>query len=68
MDWHGVPQGVAKLPKQAYGADAGEVNTPQHEEAVRVRGTYVLVAVFLLAFVVYYFVNWKLLSFVWKVG
>jgi len=24
--------------------------------------------VFLLAFVLYYFVNWKLLSFVWKVG
>jgi hypothetical protein len=28
----------------------------------------VLAGVFLLAFVVYYFVNWKLLSFVWKVG
>jgi cytochrome c oxidase subunit 1 len=31
-------------------------------------GTLVLVAVFLLAFVAYYFVNWKLLSAVWRVG
>jgi hypothetical protein len=27
-----------------------------------------LVLVFLLAFVAYYFVNWKLLSLVWKIG
>jgi cytochrome c oxidase subunit 1 len=64
-----APQGVFNLPKQAHGADAGEPDTPAHEEAVRgVRGTYVLVGVFLAAFVLYYFVNWKLLSFVWKVG
>ena len=31
-------------------------------------GTMVLVGIFLLAFVVYYFVNWKLLSALWKVG
>lgn len=68
MEFHGVPQGVLRLPKQVYGADAGEPETPQLEEARKVRGTYVLVGVFLAAFVVYYFVNWKLLSFVWKVG
>jgi len=28
----------------------------------------VLVGVFLAAFITYYFVNWKLLSVVWKVG
>jgi len=28
----------------------------------------VLVMVFLAAFATYYFVNWKLLSVVWKVG
>jgi hypothetical protein len=28
----------------------------------------VLVIVFLSAFIVYYFVNWKLLSDVWQVG
>jgi cytochrome c oxidase subunit 1 len=31
-------------------------------------GTVVLVAVFFLAFITYYFANWALLSFVWKVG
>ena len=31
-------------------------------------GTFVLALVFLPAFVLYYFVNWKVLSFVWKIG
>jgi hypothetical protein len=26
------------------------------------------VGVFLLAFMLYYFANWKLLSFLWKIG
>jgi len=26
------------------------------------------VGVFLLAFMLYYFTNWKLLSFLWKIG
>jgi len=68
MGFHGVPQGVLRLPKQAYGAEAGEPEVRPHEGALKLRGTYVLVGVFLLAFIVYYFVNWKLLSFVWKVG
>jgi cytochrome c oxidase subunit 1 len=68
MGFHGVPQGVLRLPKQVHGREAGEAETPAHEHAMHVRGTYVLVGVFLAAFVVYYFVNWKLLSFVWKVG
>jgi hypothetical protein len=33
-----------------------------------VPGTMVLIGIFLVAFIVYYFVNWKLLSVVWKVG
>jgi len=28
----------------------------------------VLVLVFLAAFIAYYFINWKLLSVVWKIG
>ena len=31
-------------------------------------GTVVLVFVFLAAFMLYYFVNWKLLSFLWRIG
>jgi cytochrome c oxidase subunit 1 len=31
-------------------------------------GTIVLAFVFLAAFVVYYFVNWNILSFLWRIG
>jgi cytochrome c oxidase subunit 1 len=31
-------------------------------------GTIVLVFVFLVAFIVYFFVNWKILSFLWRIG
>ncbi len=65
MAFHGLPQGVAKLPKQVYGQEAGE---PEPAEAHTLKGTFILVGVFLAAFITYYFVNWKLLSFVWKVG
>lgn len=68
MGFHGVPQGVLRLPKQAYGPEVGEPASPAHDEALKAKGTYVLIGVFLVAFIVYYFVNWKLLSFVWKVG
>ncbi len=37
-------------------------------EGKKAQGTLVLVSVFLAAFVVYYFVNWKLLSFLWRIG
>jgi cytochrome c oxidase subunit 1 len=33
-----------------------------------VPGSMVLVGIFFVAFVVYYFANWALLSFTWKVG
>lgn len=60
MQLHGIPQGILQLPPQ------------QHPQALverqRLKGTYILVGVFLAAFIVYYFVNWKLLSFVWKIG
>ena len=31
-------------------------------------GTVVLVFIFLAAFIVYFFVNWKILSFLWRIG
>ncbi|MBI2567204.1 MAG: cbb3-type cytochrome c oxidase subunit I [Candidatus Schekmanbacteria bacterium] len=59
----GIPQGVAKLPKQAHtGAAVEQV----HQAGTP--GTMVLVGVFLTVFVLYYFVNWKMLSMVWKIG
>ena len=60
MGMHGVPNGVTAPPEMpALGEGEVDKRTP---------GTVVLVLVFLAAFIVYYFVNWKLLSFVWKVG
>ncbi|MDH3497829.1 MAG: hypothetical protein OER21_13795 [Gemmatimonadota bacterium] len=59
MSFHGVPQGVTSPPAPA---SAGE------DESHKTPGTLVLVFVFLAAFVVYYFVNWKLLSFLWRIG
>jgi len=59
----GIPQGVLKLPNQVH---AGPVAEQLDMEGVR--GTVVLVAVFFVCFIVYYFTNWKMLSFLWKVG
>ncbi len=66
----GVPQGITHPPKHA--ANVDELNDKMHAEAPKylgpAPGTMVLVFVFLLAFIVYFFVNWKMLSFVWKIG
>jgi cytochrome c oxidase subunit 1 len=56
----GLPAGILTPPRPI---PAGE---PEH--GTLTRGTLVLVGVFLAAFIAYYFVNWKLLSVVWKVG
>jgi cytochrome c oxidase subunit 1 len=66
----GIPQGLTRPPVHA--PDADEVNAQLHAPG-RGRwgptpGTLVLVGVFFLAFVLYYFTNWKLLSFLWKIG
>ena len=68
MTFHGIPQGVTGLPRQVHGAEAGEQEGPAYAKALQLKGTYILIGVFLAAFVLYYFVNWKLLSFVWKIG
>jgi cytochrome c oxidase subunit 1 len=62
-DRSGVPQGIWNLPKQVHeGAAVASVHkagTP---------GTMILVLVFFGCFVLYYFANWKILSFLWKIG
>lgn len=62
MATHGLPPGILRPPSplpEGAGESPEEHKTP---------GTLVLVFVFLAAFVIYYFVNWKLLSVVWRVG
>lgn len=45
-----------------------DVEMEEHGRLGQMPGTMILVFIFLVAFVVYYFANWKLLSFVWTVG
>ncbi|CAN5656770.1 b(o/a)3-type cytochrome-c oxidase subunit 1 [soil metagenome] len=61
----GVPQGLIRPPRAVTVADEANLPTGRMGHAP---GTMVLVLVFLAAFAVYYFANWKLLSFVWKIG
>ena len=61
----GLPQGVVRPPRAVTVAD--EVNLPKGRLG-QAPGTMILVLVFLAAFATYYFANWKLLSFVWKIG
>lgn len=65
MAMHGIPQGVTAPPRPATGSE-GDV--PLHRFGGTTPGTMILVFVFLVAFIVYYFVNWKLLSFLWRIG
>jgi cytochrome c oxidase subunit 1 len=66
----GIPRGLTHPPLHA--ADVDERNADLHHPARGLMGptpgTIVLVFVFLAAFVVYFFVNWKILSFIWRIG
>ena len=66
----GIPQGLTNPP--VYPLNVNELNEELHSEkmgwAGPTPGTLVLVGVFFLAFMLYYFTNWKLLSFLWKIG
>ncbi|HVN40120.1 MAG TPA: cbb3-type cytochrome c oxidase subunit I [Myxococcota bacterium] len=61
-----LPRGIVVPPRPLTPAD--DANVVAVGALGIVPGTLVLVGVFLAAFVTYYFVNWKLLSVVWKVG
>ena len=62
-DTSGVPQGVWKLPQQMHAGPAVAATFRRGTP-----GTMVLVFIFFAAFVLYYSANWKMLSFLWKVG
>jgi cytochrome c oxidase subunit 1 len=62
----GLPPGIVRPPRPL-GPEDDDRKLPVTALGP-VPGTMVLVGIFLLAFVVYYFVNWKLLSALWKVG
>jgi len=66
MSMHGVPQGITNPPRAITPAAVAEAEA-KHAGA-QTPGTLVLVFVFLAAFMLYYFVNWKLLSVLWRIG
>jgi cytochrome c oxidase subunit I len=61
-----VPPGVYNRPFLELPTD--DVELEEHSTLGMMPGTMILVFVFLLAFVVYYFANWKLLSAMWQIG
>lgn len=66
----GLPQGLTNPPVRP--ANADEISEEMHSPAKGIwnatPGTGVLIAIFFLAFVLYFFTNWKLLTAIWKVG
>jgi cytochrome c oxidase subunit 1 len=70
VEMRGVPRGITHPPRHA--ANVDELNAALHAPGRGIMGpapgTLVLVFVFLAAFMLYFFVNWKVLSFVWKIG
>jgi hypothetical protein len=66
MSMHGVPRGITNPPPPI--SDAAAAQAEGRHAGAQTPGTLVLVFVFLAAFVLYYFVNWKLLSFLWRIG
>ncbi|MEX2527257.1 MAG: cbb3-type cytochrome c oxidase subunit I [Gemmatimonadota bacterium] len=61
-----IPQGVIRKPWTEVPVTDEDPEAPGKFGPVP--GTVVLVAIFFVAFIVYYFANWALLSFGWKVG
>ena len=66
----GVPQGLTHPPIHGPGTDERweELHGPKMGWMGPAPGTLILVFVFLLAFMLYFFTNWKILSFLWRIG
>lgn len=66
MPMYGLPQGLLNPPRPLSEDDS--MNVPDRGWLGQTPGTMILVLVFLAAFAVYYFTNWKQLAFIWKIG
>ncbi|MDH3206875.1 MAG: cbb3-type cytochrome c oxidase subunit I [Gemmatimonadota bacterium] len=61
-----VPPGIYKRPFTELPTE--DVELEEHGTLGMMPGTMILVAIFFVAFVVYYFANWNLLSRLWQIG
>ncbi len=66
----GIPAGLTHPPVHAADVDARNADLHHASRGIMgpTPGTLVLAFIFLAAFVVYFFVNWKILSFLWRIG
>ncbi len=66
----GVPQGITHPPVHAADVDARneELHSPSRGIMGPAPGTIVLVFIFLFVFALYFFSNWKILAFLWRIG
>ena len=66
----GIPAGLTHPPVHAADVDARNADLHHVSRGIMgpTPGTLVLAFIFLAAFVVYFFVNWKILSFLWRIG
>lgn len=62
----GLPPGLLNPPSPV--DPEAEERLEEHGILGEAPGTMILVMIFLVAFAVYYFTNWKLLSFLWQIG
>jgi cytochrome c oxidase subunit I len=62
-----VPPGISSPPKRSTRVTEDDVMV-RHGRLGPAPGTMVMVMIFLAAFVVYYFINWKVLAAVWRLG
>ena len=62
-----VPQGIISPPRRSSRITEEDV-LEKHGRLGPAPGTMILVLVFLVVFIAYYFVNWKVLSAVWQMG
>jgi cytochrome c oxidase subunit 1 len=60
--------GVDEKPSYPESPPQASINQYGNAETLRIPGTVMLVAIFFIAFVLYYFVNWKYLSEVWPLS
>ncbi len=70
VEMRGVPRGLTHPPRHAPNVDQlnAELHAPGRGVMGPAPGTLVLVFIFLGAFILYFFVNWKVLAAIWKIG
>ena len=70
VEMRGVPRGLTHPPRLPPNVDQlnAELHAPGRGIMGPAPGTMVLVFIFLGAFILYFFVNWKVLAAIWKIG